>query len=164
LGVVTSVLLFVLILGGVALADRVDLTDINGQWRCSYYGSSAGAGNEAIALDDSSCSTVDLPHTWNAQHTQDGTNNNYARGFGWYRKYYTIGSEYSGKRVYLFFEAVGKKADVYCNGIQVGYHLGAYGAFCYDISESVGFRGAGLSLNFSNILPCASLYGRRSAF
>ena len=155
-------LLFGFLLNGFVWADRVDLTDINSQWRFSYFGSSAGAGTEAVGFDDASWSTVDLPHTWNAFDTQDG--GGYARGFGWYRKHYTIGSEYSGKRVFLFFESVGKKADVYCNGTQVGYHLGAYAAFCYDITDQVNFGADNViavradnastsSVNSINIIP-----------
>lgn len=127
-----------LLLNGWGLADRLDLTDINRQWLFSYYGSDAGAGAEAVDFNDASWDSVDLPHTWNAFDAQNG-GGDYERGFGWYRKYYTISSDYSDKRVYLFFEAVGKKADVYYNGTQVGNHLGGYAAFCYDITDYVNF-------------------------
>ncbi len=131
-------LLSVLVLSGYGWANRVDDTSINDQWRFSYYGSSAGTGAEAVGFNDSSWSTVDLPHTWNAFDGQDG-GSNYARGFGWYRKHISIGSQYSGKRIYLFLESVGQKAHVYCNGTLVGNHLGGYAAFCYDITDQVNF-------------------------
>ncbi len=123
---------------GSGRADRADIP-LNDQWRFSYYGKNSGAGAEAVSFNDSSWSIVDLPHTWNALDTQDGIKGNYARGFGWYRKHCAIGSEYAGKRVYLFFEAVGKKAQVYCNGTLVGHHLGGYAAFCYDITDRIHF-------------------------
>jgi beta-galactosidase len=121
----------------ICAAGREDSL-INDQWRFSYFGNNAGAGTEAISFNDSSWSSLDLPHTWNAFDGQDG-GSNYARGFGWYRKHYTIGSQYLGKRVYLFFESVGQKAHVYCNGTLVGNHLGGYAAFCYDITDQVNF-------------------------
>jgi len=118
-----------------AWAQRVEIP-INSQWRFAYYGSSAGAGAESVSFNDSAWGTVDLPHTWNALDGQDG-GSNYARGFGWYRRHITISREYEGKRIYLFFESVGKKADVYCNGQPAGTHLGAYAAFCFDITNLV---------------------------
>lgn len=78
-----------------------------------------------------------MPHTWNALDGEDcGT---YYRDIGWYRKHCTIGSEHLGKRVYLFFESVGISADVYCNGVSIGHHDGAYAAFCFDITSAVIF-------------------------
>jgi beta-galactosidase len=133
----TVLLMLLLAAGGSGWAVRVD-TLINDQWRFSYFGSNDGAGTEAVSFDDSSWSIVNLPHTWNALDGQDG-GSNYARGFGWYRKHLTVGSEYAGKRVYLFFESVTKKTDVYCNGVFVGKHLGAYAAFCYDITDQIHF-------------------------
>jgi beta-galactosidase len=121
----------------VFAAGRVD-TVIDGQWRFSYFGSNAGAGTEAVSFNDSAWTTLDLPHTWNVFDGQDG-GGNYARGFGWYRKHYTVDSQYSGKRVYLFFESVGQKAHVWVNGTPAGNHLGGYAAFCYDITELVNF-------------------------
>jgi beta-galactosidase len=134
---VIVLLSFVLPLNNYGFAQRLDMP-INDQWRFSYYGSNAGAGSEGISFNDSSWSLVDLPHTWNAFDGQDG-GSDYARGFGWYRKHYTLGSQYLGKRVYLFFESVGQKAHVYCNGTLVGNHLGGYAAFCYDITDQVNF-------------------------
>lgn len=113
---------------------------INAQWRFSYFGSNAGAGTEAVSFNDLAWAQVDLPHTWNAFDGQDG-GSNYARGFGWYRKHYTVAAEHSGKRVYLFFESVGQKAHVYWNGTLVGNHLGGYAAFCYDVTDKVQFGG-----------------------
>ena len=139
----TVLLLSASLLSGLGRADRLDVTEINNQWRFSYFGSNAGAGTEAVSFDDSLWDVVDLPHTWNAFDAQNG-GGDYARGFGWYRRHYTISSEYSGERVYLFFEAVGKKADVYCNGTHVGNHLGGYAAFCYDITDQVNFGGDNL--------------------
>jgi beta-galactosidase len=81
-----------------AWADsRVD-TVINSAWK---FNKADVANAQQPGFDDTSRSTIDLPHTWNALDGEDG--GTYYRGIGWYRKHCTIGSENSGKRVYLFF-------------------------------------------------------------
>lgn len=121
-------------LTGVCAADRLEVP-VQDQWRF-YRSDVVGAADPGFA--DSSWSIVTVPHTYNALDGQDG-GSNYYRGPAWYRKRLTIPAEYSGKRIYLYFDSVGKKADVYCNGRQVGTHEGAYAAFCFDITEQVLF-------------------------
>jgi beta-galactosidase len=146
-----------LLLVGTAWADsRVD-TVINSTWK---FNKADVANAQQPSFDDSSWSTIDVPHTWNALDGEDG--GTYYRGIGWYRKHYTIGSEFSGKRVYLFFESVGNSAEVYCNGTLVGSHLGAYAAFCFDITSAVAFGADNLiavKANNSSSLGIAPLSG-----
>jgi beta-galactosidase len=150
--------LFGLLLVTTVWADsRVD-TVINNTWK---FNKADVANAQLPSFDDTSWITLDLPHTWNALDGEDG-GNNYYRGIGWYRKHYTIGSENSGKRVYLFFESVGISADVYCNGTLVGSHLGAYAAFCFDITSAVSFGAENLiavKANNSSSLNIAPLSG-----
>lgn len=114
-------------------AQRSD-TAINERWR--FFRDDV-TGGQNVSCDDSGWDTVDLPHTYNAFDTIDG--GSYYRGPAWYRKSVSIDSSDSGKRIYLFFEAVGKAADVYCNEIYIGNHKGAYAAFCFDITDAVVF-------------------------
>jgi beta-galactosidase len=131
---VFSFLLSLLLATGAWADSRVD-TLINSAWK---FNRADVANAQLPSFNDSAWSTVDVPHTWNALDGENG-GNDYYRGIGWYRKYCTIGAENSGKRVYLFFESVGISADVYCNGTLVGSHLGAYAAFCFDITSVVTF-------------------------
>lgn len=128
-----TVVLSVLCLGANAPAQRSDIP-INDQWRF-YKADVSGAQNPSF--DDAAWQLVNLPHTYNALDTQDG--GGYYRGPAWYRKHLTVSAGDAGKRIYLFFEAVGKAADVYCNGTFVGRHEGAYAAFCYDITDHINF-------------------------
>ena len=132
------VLVSFIVLGLVGSASRVlanDRVDINFNDTWKFHKGDVG-GAEGVGFDDSGWDTVNLPHTWNAFDGQDG-GNNYYRGIGWYRKHTPIPSEYSGKRIFLRFEAVSKAADVYVNGTHVGRHEGAYAAFCFDITDAV---------------------------
>jgi len=130
---VFSFLLGFLLVTGAWADSRVD-TVINSAWK---FNKADVANAQQPGFDNTSWSTIDLPHTWNALDGEDG--GTYYRGIGWYRKHCTIGSENSGKRVYLFFESVGITADVYCNGVSIGHHDGAYAAFCFDITGAVIF-------------------------
>jgi beta-galactosidase len=149
--------LFVLVLSNYGWAQRVDIS-VNEQWRF-YKANVSGAENPSF--DDSSWESIELPHTWNALDGENG-GNDYYRGIGWYRKHYTIGSEHLGKRVYLFFESVGIAADVYCNGVNIGHHDGAYAAFCFDITSAVIFGAdnvIAVKVNNSSSLNIAPLSG-----
>jgi len=149
-------LLGLLLVTAVRADGRVD-TVINSTWK---FNRADVANAHLPSFDDTSWSTIDLPHTWNALDGEDsGT---YYRGIGWYRKHYTIGSESLGKRIYLFFESVGISADVYCNGTLIGSHLGAYAAFCFDITSAVVFGADNLiavKANNSSSLNIAPLSG-----
>lgn len=69
---------------------------------------------------------ITLPHTWNALDGQDG-GNDYDQGIAWYQKSFT--TEDVWKEIYIRFGAVNKKAEVWCNGVFAGQHLGGFSAF-----------------------------------
>jgi beta-galactosidase len=153
---VFSFLLSLLLVTAVRAGSRVD-TVIDSTWK---FNKADVANAQLPSFDDSSWITLDLPHTWNASDGEDG--GTYYRGIGWYRKHYTLGSENAGKRVYLFFESVGKAADVYCNGVSIGRHEGAYAAFCFDITIAVQFGAdnvIGVKADNSGSLNIAPLSG-----
>ena len=53
----------------------------------------------------------------------------------WYRKKFTLGECFSGKRTILHFEAVDWRYTVFINGKAVGGHQGGYIPFSFDITE-----------------------------
>lgn len=53
----------------------------------------------------------------------------------WYRKKFTLGECFSGKRTILHFEAVDWRCTVFINGKAVGGHQGGYIPFSFDITE-----------------------------
>ncbi len=53
----------------------------------------------------------------------------------WYKKTFTLGSEYDSKRVILHFGAVDWECRVYINGNFVGGHTGGYCPFSFDITD-----------------------------
>src|SRR5947209_2131254 len=88
-------------------------------------------GAQAEAFDDSGWTPVELPHTWNARDGQDG-GNNYFRGTGWYRRRFKAQAAWADRQVYLQFDGVNRRADVYLNGKLLGTHLGGFARFRFD--------------------------------
>lgn len=141
--------------GGDARAQgggRVERS-LNDGWRFAYGGQSYGDRFTALvepgkfrsferAQDaDDGWEQVTIPHTWNARDPFDDVPG-YRRGVAWYRRYLTLDSSYTGKRLSLSFEGVNQVADVYVNGAWAGRHSGGYTGFTFDVTRfmTVGAR------------------------
>ena len=55
----------------------------------------------------------------------------------WYRRKFTLGEEYEGKRALLHFTSVDYKCDVWVNGKSAGSHTGGYNPFSFDVTDLV---------------------------
>lgn len=124
-------------------APRIEVS-LNPGWRF-HYGETTGA--ELPGFNDSAWSIVHTPHTWNAQDGQDGLKKkvegfalmkgDYARGTGWYRRSLRADAAWSGRQVYLQFDAANRRADVFLNGRLIGTHLGGHARFRFDITNAL---------------------------
>ncbi len=106
---------------------------LNDSWKF-LKGECAAASDSAF--NDSSWSSVHLPHTWN---TDAYTEKDYYRGTGWYRRSVHIPDGWQGKQIFLKLDAASKAATVYINGKQVGEHAGGYTACTFDITPFLAF-------------------------
>jgi beta-galactosidase len=106
------------------------IKNLNSEWRFKL-GESAGAEQSAFNAD--SWQVVSLPHNWGWEQAQKGQD--YYRGPGWYRRALDFGTPKFGRRYFLRFGAAGSVAEVYLNGILLGEHRGAFGAFCFEITK-----------------------------
>src|SRR5579862_7856884 len=97
--------------------------DLSPGWKF-LLGNPTGAQN--VGFNDSSWTTVNLPHSWNTLDGQDG-GSNYFRGVGWYRQTLTVPSSFSGKSITLEFAGSSLVTDVYVDGTFVTEHRGAFG-------------------------------------
>jgi beta-galactosidase len=93
-----------------------------------------GATN--VVFDDSSWTSIMLPHTWNNLDGQDG-GGNYFRGIGWYRRHYTVDGSYTNRQIFLKFDGANIVADVYVNGTFLGEHQGGFSAFVFDVTPYI---------------------------
>ena len=82
-------------------------------------------------------SGVSLPHTWDKYEGYRQLKHGNRHGYAWYRKSLTVGKEYAGKQLFLWFEGVSSFATVWVNGKRVGAHAGGRTSFTIDITEAV---------------------------
>jgi beta-galactosidase/beta-glucuronidase len=55
----------------------------------------------------------------------------------WYKRTFTVPSSWNGSDVMLNFGAVDWRADVWVNGVKVGYHTGGYTPFGFNITQAL---------------------------
>lgn len=109
-------------------------TTINENWK---FAKGEIAAAKSLTFDDTDWETLNLPHTWNVEDTEDEPSG-YYRGVGWYRKSVKIGRLTQGKKVFLCFEAANQVTEVWVNGRQAGEaHIGGYTPFAYDITSLI---------------------------
>ena len=93
--------------------------------------------------DFSHAQTVTLPHDWSIlqrfdHETPAGNDGGYLpTGRGWYRKALTLGKEYRGKRLRLYFEGIYMNSKVYVNGQLAGGWPYGYTSFWVDVTPFV---------------------------
>ena len=142
---------------------------INSQWAFNYFPSeTAGKGYELPGFNDSKWPAISLPHTWNSYETT-GELHPFTRspgeigetywwtGWGWYRKHFSISSEYSDRKVFIEFEGVQKYCKVWVNGRFAGEHKGGYGSFDFDITDFINPGG-------DNLIAVAVSYLQKDEF
>jgi beta-galactosidase len=128
-------------------SNHVDL-NFNYDWKFIRQ-DVTGAGN--TSFNDSSWKAVSLPHTWNDDKFREWitvTNSHAADplvpngtyyGKAWYRKHFTIDAAYTGRKIYLEFEGIGRCANFYVNGQYAGLHENGVAPCGLDITSFVNF-------------------------
>src|SRR3954462_143951 len=117
----------------IAADPSRQVLDIQASWK---FKKSNPSNAQKTSFDDSTWSSVNLPHTWNNKDGEDG-GSNYYRGVGWYRKTLDVPASFAGKKVYIQFDGASVVADVYVNGTKIGSHAGAFAAFIFDVTSLV---------------------------
>ena len=109
-------------------------------------GSSPSLPIGTTSYDDSSWTTVHLPHDYVDQgvFTSSAANDHGSLPVtpAWYRKSFTVDAAYSGRDIWLDFDGIYRNAVVYVNGHCVGIHPSGYIGVHYDIAQYINFGGA----------------------
>lgn len=122
-----------------ATASESREINFNEGWKF-HYGDVENA--EKKDFDDSDLAkwgNLKLPHDFSI--TQEPSNSNEAEsgfmpgGTGWYRKNFTLPSDYAGKSIVLNFDGSYNHTYVYVNGTKVGENHYGYNDFAFDISK-----------------------------
>ncbi len=134
------VLMLVFSASSIACAKETFLLDSD--WRFAL-----GEIPQANARDfaDQKWRVVNLPHDWSIEGTTDpaalsgGDGGYFPTGVGWYRRAIDTKPEWRGKKIFLEFEGIAPKAEVWLNGEMLGEHHYAYTLFRFDVTEQLRF-------------------------
>lgn len=111
---------------------------INDNW---LFTLSDPKGAEAVSFDDSRWQKLDLPHDWSVKGqlspTLASATGYLPGGIGWYRKTLNIPADKKGEQVYLYFEGVYNRSEVYINGHLLGKRPNGYISFMYDATPYI---------------------------
>ncbi|MFT3752283.1 MAG: glycoside hydrolase family 2 TIM barrel-domain containing protein [Paludibacter sp.] len=119
--------------------------NFNREWKFTL-GDPKGA--EQVNFDDNSWQNVGLPHSFSIPYFMSP---DFYVGYGWYRKDFEIPASYSGKKIFLEFEAAFQDAEIYVNGQKVGTHRGGYTGFSIDISKFIADGKNTVAVRLNNI-------------
>ncbi len=110
-----------------------EVYSMNPSWRF-HKGDVEGAGQKEF--DDSGWAQVSLPHSVDTLPTEASGCVNY-QGVCWYRKHFESSQELSGKKLFLYFEAIMGEARVWVNGELCAVHYGGYLPVIVDITDKL---------------------------
>jgi beta-galactosidase len=98
---------------------------------------------KTIDARDRSWRSIQLPHDWTIKQTYNpslaSATGFLPGGIGWYKKNLTISKEDEGKKLYLYFEGVYNRSEVFVNGQSLGKRPNGYISFCYDITPHIKY-------------------------
>lgn len=106
--------------------------DFNVGWRF-HRGDITGA--EKVDFNDHGWSVVSTPHTVQLVPAAASGGKNY-QGIAWYRKHFHTPAVFTGKKIWLYFEAIMGKSKIYVNGKMVTEHFGGYLPVIIDLSRA----------------------------
>ena len=99
--------------------------------------------NAEASLDDQAWRRVDLPHDWSIEATPSpklaSCTGYLPGGIGWYRKTLRVPTRPGGEKVFLYFEGVYNRSEVYFNGHLLGKRPNGFVSFVYDATPFVKF-------------------------
>jgi len=86
---------------------------------------------------------INLPHDWSVREQLSpslaGCTGYLPGGIGWYHKNLQIPESKKGEKVYLYFEGVYNRSEVYVNGKSLGLRPNGYISFMYDATSFIEF-------------------------
>lgn len=141
---------------------RSTTVSFDAAWRF-HLGDVAGA--QATAFDDSSWTSLDVPHDWSISLPfNQGSPVTFEGGYldgglGWYRKAFNLPASTSAQRVIVQFDGVYMDSTVYLNGTQVCARPYGYSSFECDLTANARIGGSNvLAVKVNNQTPSSRWY------
>ena len=136
---------FLLMLGLVSMEIHAQVSfgepeKLNDDWK--FVLKDVGNG-QSPAVEDKKWLSIDLPHDWSVKQqlspTLASATGFLPGGIAWYRKSITIPQSKQNKKVYLYFEGVYNRSEVFVNGHSLGERPNGYISFMYDATPYIQY-------------------------
>ncbi len=116
------------------LMERPDWKNLNGEWE---YAIAPVGYTEPAAFDGQILVPFAIESSLSGVQKEVGETNEL-----WYKRTFTVPSNWKGKEILLHFGAVDWKADVFVNDILIGSHQGGYTPFSFNITPYLNGKAA----------------------
>jgi len=117
-----------------------DSKKINDNWKFNLQDTPDA---QKVTYDDSKWQAVNVPHDWSVKGQLSPTlascTGFLPGGIGWYRKSINIPQNKTGEKVYLYFEGVYNRSEVFLNGHSLGKRPNGYISFAYDATPYIKY-------------------------
>ncbi|MFI3325778.1 MAG: glycoside hydrolase family 2 TIM barrel-domain containing protein [Clostridia bacterium] len=95
-----------------------------------------------IDLDESDFVSKNIPHDFSIEQPYNqeighGCTAYLVGGIGWYRKHFTLNDDYKDKKVFLYFDGIYNRSNIYVNEKFVSFEAYGYSPILLDISDYV---------------------------
>ena len=104
-------------------------------------------GADMPSYNDDGWRSVRLPHDWSIDGPLDenapggASNGFFPDGVGWYRKTFRIPESMRGQKIFLEFDGIYERAQLWLNGVRVGEQDYGYSSFGIDVTPHLNVGG-----------------------
>src|SRR5690606_19860232 len=127
-------------ISGFAQLGFGDAKLINDDWKFSLSDQEA---YKEPTFDDRKWEQVQLPHDWSVRQQLSpslASGTGYLPGgIAWYRKSLIVPKNNTQEKVYIYFEGVYNRSEVYLNGLLIGKRPNGYISFAYDLTPYIKY-------------------------
>ena len=110
---------------------------MNMAWR--YHKGDVQGTPYTVDFDDTAWQVVSVPHGLEYLPVEASGCANY-QGIAWYRKHFTADQKLRGKQLFLHFEGIMGKSEVYLNGKLLKKYYGGYLPIIIDVTDNIDWE------------------------
>ena len=141
----TTLILIVIVLIQINLEAQAGprtIASFNKDWKF-FLGEIVNVTDKSF--DDANWRTLNLPHDWSiegkfSKDNPAGTDGGaLPGGMGWYRKTFSVPESSKGKNIFIDFDGIYRKSEVWINGHSLGIRPNGYISFRYDLTPYLNY-------------------------
>ncbi len=115
-----------------------DETSQKSKNRAAFFNNAnANSDTDRIEYSFDKSATLNVPGDWNSQDSMLL----YYEGSIWYKKSFDYTKTKENNRIFIWFGAINYRADVYLNGVKLGYHIGGFTPFSFEVTNIIKNKG-----------------------